>query len=75
MVVNLIASYPLPSKSILCPGRTESEVSASGAPRKILGMNDTNICETAIETINIARENGSLVRKFSEKIIGISVLM
>lgn len=32
------ASYPLPSRSRLWAGRTESAVSSSGAPRNVVGI-------------------------------------
>ena len=37
MSVRNTASYALPWFSISCPGRMESAVSSSGAPRKIEG--------------------------------------
>ena len=65
IIVKVVASYPLPSKSNLCPGNTDNTVPASGAPRYIEGITFVNVCNTAIEIINIARIIG--VVNFNKK--------
>ena len=54
--VSLIASIASPFSSILCPGKTESTVSLSGAPKSIDGINERKELATAIETIAITIE-------------------
>jgi len=58
-----MASYPLPSRSISWPGKTESCVSASGHPRKIEGIKSTKIWVIAIDAIKAARKSGFILAK------------
>lgn len=52
--VSITASYPRPSKSILCPGKTERAVSASGAPKKIDGIVSRKLWVMDIDIMNTA---------------------
>lgn len=45
-----MASFDLPSNTILWPGKIDSAVASSGTPRKIEGINSKRACEIAIET-------------------------
>lgn len=58
IAASLAASYPLPFINNLCPGRTESAVDSSGAPKNIEGMKSRKEWTMAIETMNTAREIG-----------------
>jgi len=60
--VNITASYPLPSRSILCPGRTERALSPpSGAPKNIEGIESKKVCVIAIEIINTEIDKGDVI--------------
>ena len=59
--VRIIAWYPRPSKSILCPGRIERAVSSSGAPRKIAGIVSKKVWVIAMEIMKIAIINGVVI--------------
>ena len=52
-----IASFDLPSKTILCPGRTVSAVPSSGTPKSIEGTNSKRACAMDIETIRTQRNS------------------
>ena len=52
------ASSPFPSRQSACAGRTESEVSASGMPRKVPGIHSTNVCVIRAANIAPARASG-----------------
>jgi hypothetical protein len=53
------ASSPRPSRQRACAGRTASDVSASGMPRKVLGTLSRNVCVTRVENIAEATTTGS----------------
>ena len=56
--VSLIALYPLPSRSILWPGITESSFPLSGAPKSMDGMKLTMLLVTASATTKDKNRNG-----------------
>ena len=60
IAVSLAASYPLPFKRSLCPGRMDKAVDSSGAPRKMEGMKSKNEWAIAIETMKTARTIGEV---------------
>ena len=70
ITVSLIASYPFPSNSSLCPGKTDKAVFSSGAPRKIEGMKLIKICVTAIEIIKTVRLYCEVNKNDKERIKG-----
>jgi len=53
-----IAKCALPFNKSSCPGKTESAVSSSGAPKYVEGMNSRNKFVTESVTIKIARGKG-----------------
>ncbi len=63
ITVKYNASNPLPSRSILCPGRTASAVESSGAPKKIEGMKSKNVWDIAIAIIATAMKYGFIVKE------------
>ncbi len=63
ITVSFTASNPFPSNNNLCPGNTPMAISASGAPRKIEGMESRNVCVTAIDIIKTAKTKGSVKPK------------
>ena len=60
ITVSLTASYPLPSFSNWCPGRTDKAVSASGAPKYIEGIAFKKVWEIAKEIIKIDKIKGEV---------------
>ncbi len=57
---NLAASYPLPFRSNLCAGNTESIVEPSGIPKKHEGIKSKKICVMDIAIMNKA--NGVVLK-------------
>ena len=57
---SITASQPFPFFNNSCPGRTESSVSVSGAPKKIDGIKSTNVCVIDIATIKTMRYIGRI---------------
>jgi len=53
--VSFIASWPSPFIRNLCPGKTPSAVSSSGAPRNIDGMKSRKVWVIAMLAINAIR--------------------
>ncbi|MPN49900.1 hypothetical protein SDC9_197524 [bioreactor metagenome] len=53
------ASAPEPSSKSLCPGRTASAVSASGAPKNTEGITSWKVCDIAFESIITAMYKGA----------------
>lgn len=70
---SLIASYPLPSNSNLCPGKTPKTVDSSGAPSSIEGIKLTKEFTTPAE-INIIAVGRGPNKNDNPKIIGIVLL-
>ena len=64
--VRTTASWPRPSLSNWCPGRIESIVSSSGAPRKIAGMKSINVWVIDMATIKTTRARGAIVEEVKE---------
>ena len=63
IIVNKIASCPFPSRSSLCPGKTDKAIDGSGAPRYIEGIESKKVWVTAIAIMKTASVIGS--RMFS----------
>ena len=55
--VKRVARYPFPCKRSLCPGKTLSAESSSGAPRKIEGRKSVKVWVIDIEVIKTASGN------------------
>ena len=58
-----IASFPFPSLSISCPGKTERKDSSSVAPVNIEGMKSRIVCAIANATTNATNANGEILEK------------
>ena len=59
-----MASYPLPSIIILCPGRILSAVPGSGAPKKIEGIDENSVGQLAKEIANLSNNQQKLFPTF-----------
>lgn len=57
----LIASFDLPSRTILCPGKIDTAVPSSGTPRSIDGTNSIRACAMDIATKNTHRNSGEKI--------------
>ena len=66
--VQRTASCPFPFRRSSCPGKTESPVSSSGLPRKILGMKSRKVWVIAIAIIKIISVKGSSLSNKGEDI-------
>ena len=66
--VRITPSYPLPSNNNLCPGKTDSAVLASGAPKNIEGIVSKKVWVIAIEIINIDTISGDVIFKIVDDI-------
>ncbi len=59
LAAQLMASRPFPESRRRWPGRTESTVSSSGAPRKTDGMKSTKECTTEAEMMTEQTSSGT----------------
>jgi hypothetical protein len=66
IVTILIASIPLPSKTILWPGRIVKAVPSSGTPRNIDGINSIIACVIDMDTNKTHKDSGDV--KLNKKV-------
>ena len=70
MTVSFTASKPFPSNKSLCPGNTPNAMSASGAPRKIDGIESTKVWVMAMAMMKMPKGMGVVnFNKMGEKVM------